>query len=405
MILRSSKRNVLTLVLLMLTVSGGVHHPTVIAPFLNEMSSDFGVSEALMGQVGTISFACTLAVAAVVAPFIGRLELTRVLWAALLLLGITGLVTAVATEFWMLFPIRGLAGFAGGLIWGGSFAAVARAWSDPDERKTKMGFVVGFVAGGPALMTPALRVIGQASSWEMAVVTHAVLYLVVAVAVFAFMTRLPGQPGNGVGLGATYRATGSVLLTPTVGFPLVQRLVSQTLFNSILVFLAGFVAAEYIDAEVWIGPVFSMIALGFMTVSFLASRIIRVVGSPLRAVQVGTFASVIGAVGVAWITPHPALTALFVLLFGFSIGVYFNGLIAIIMDGARDRQDTAIFVVGAIGPMGGMFGAALGGLAVGATADYAGWKVLIAVLAAVLLTAMFGTRRAVLTRAPQPVAK
>jgi len=128
----------------------------------------------------------------------------------------------------------------------------------------------------------------------------------------------------------------------------------------------------------------------------------RVVGSPLRAVQVGTFASVIGAVGVAWITPHPALTALFVLLFGFSIGVYFNGLIAIIIDGAGDRQDTAIFVVGAIGPMGGMFGAALGGLAVGAAADYAGWKVLVAVLATVLLAAMFGTRRAVLTRTPQP---
>jgi hypothetical protein len=53
--------------------------------------------------------------------------------------------------------------------------------------------------------------------------------------------------------------------------------------------------------------------------------------------------------------------------------------------------------------MGGMFGAALGGIAVAAATDYAGWKVLVAVLAAVLLLAMFGTRRAVLTRPLQPV--
>jgi predicted MFS family arabinose efflux permease len=267
----------------------------------------------------------------------------------------------------------------------------------------KMGFVVGFVAGGPAILTPMLRLIGEASSWEVAVATHSVLYLVVSLAVFALMTRLPGQPDSGVGLKATYRATGTVLLTPMVGFPLMQRLVSQTLFNSILVFLAGFVAAEYLDADVWIGPAFAMIALGFMVVSFFAGRIIKLLGSPLRAVEVGTLAIVTAAVGVAWITPHPAVTALFILAFSFSVGVYFNGLIAIILDGAGEKQDSAIFVVGALGPMGGMFGAALGGIAVAAATDYAGWKILVAVLAAVLLLAMFGTRRAVLTRPLQPV--
>jgi MFS family permease len=183
-----------------------------------------------------------------------------------------------------------------------------------------------------------------------------------------------------------------------VGFPLIQRLTSQTLFNAILVFLAGFLATEYLDAEGWIGPAFAMTALGFMLVSFLAGRIMRLFGSPLRSVAVGTLAMITCALGVAWITPHPAFTALFVLGFGFSVGVYFNGLIAIIIDGAADKQDTAIFVVGALGPMGGMFGAALGGLAVAAADNYAGWKVLIVILCVVLLLSLFGTRSAVTAR-------
>ena len=67
-----------TLALLMLLVAVAPHHATSISPFLNEIGEEFSVSDATVGQIGTITFGTAFVVALAIAPFVGRYELRKI---------------------------------------------------------------------------------------------------------------------------------------------------------------------------------------------------------------------------------------------------------------------------------------------------------------------------------------
>lgn len=389
----SARTNRWTIVLLMMTASAGVHHPTVIAPFLNEIGSEFSAPDALVGQIGTVTFAASFLVALTVAPFIGRLELGKLLAAAVALLAVMGIITALAPAFWMLFPVRAIAGVGGGIAAAGSMAAVGRAWTDPDERKFRQGFVVGALAGGPALLTPLLRLIGERWTWEIAVASHSVMYLLIAALVFASMPKLAGTSVSSRGIAEELRSAAKVIAIPAVGFPLLLRLSSQGLLSVITIFLAGFLDDEYRSGAGWIGPSFGFLAAGFMAASFLAGRTMKSMGGPGNTMVVATAGLVAAAIALAWITPHPAATTAFALAFGIAVGIFFNGVVALVFDGAGERFATAMFVDGALIPTGGLVGSAAGGVAI-AWGGYEGWKLLITVFAIALFVPLVAAIRA-----------
>lgn len=392
-----------TLVLLMLIAAGAIHHPTTIAPFLNEIGDEFSVSDAAVGQIGTVNFAAAFFIAILVAPFIGRLELGRFLSLSLVLLAVTGVITAAVPSFWMMFPARAVAGASGGLLAGGSLAAIGRAWPDAEERQVKQGFVVGALAGGPAFMTPPLRVLGEATSWEVAVLAHSGFFLSVAITGWLFLPRLTGNIDTEVTLRQTFSQSVGVVTMPRVGMPLTLRLVSQILLPVFSVFLAGFLASEYLDGEDWIGPAFGLLAIGFMLASFGSGRVTKAVGGPVNTVTINTFTVIAAALAIAWITPHPLVTSIFMLIFGTFIGLYFNGVVTLIFEGAGERQGTAMFVDGALVPVGGMIGSVLGGVALAVGTDYEGWKVLVTALSFGMVVALVAALRVVRPQEPTPI--
>ena len=67
-----------TLALLMSLVAAGPHHATSISPFLNEIGEEFSVSDATVGQIGTITFGAAFVAALAIAPFVSRYELRKI---------------------------------------------------------------------------------------------------------------------------------------------------------------------------------------------------------------------------------------------------------------------------------------------------------------------------------------
>jgi predicted MFS family arabinose efflux permease len=369
----------------MLAASAGVHHPTVIAPFLTDIGSDFHVSDALVGQIGTATFGAAVVVALFFAPFVNRIELTRMLTIAMLLLGVTGLLTSIVPSFWMLFPIRAFAGVAGGIAWGGSMAAVGRVWVEPNVRRSRQGFVVGALAGGPAILTPALRLIGENYSWEVAVAVHAVLYLFGCLLFWIMMPRLYGSDGGSQPIKEIYRQAASLVFSRTIGTPLSLRLVSMILMNVASVFLAGFLVFEYENGAVWIGMSFAALASGFMLASFASGRVMDIFGSTQTSLGFSAVFVIAAVMGIAWISPSPAFTAAMYLGFGLSVGVFFNSIVSAVAEAAGDKRAIALFFDGAFGPIGGMIGSALAGTAIALSGSYEGWKILLTILVFVIL--------------------
>ena len=138
-IFRPAEANWLTVVLLMLAVPIGIHHAASMAPFLNEMGEDLGVSDATMGQLGTVTFAGAAIAALSIAPFVPRYQLRGILWISITVVGVMSLLTAISPSFGVMLPIRIVAGVAGGPVFAGSIAAVGRAWPDPGARRARQG--------------------------------------------------------------------------------------------------------------------------------------------------------------------------------------------------------------------------------------------------------------------------
>jgi len=66
------------LALLMLLVAASPHRAMRISRFLNEIGEEFSVSDATVGQIGTITFGAASVAALAIAPFVSRYELRKI---------------------------------------------------------------------------------------------------------------------------------------------------------------------------------------------------------------------------------------------------------------------------------------------------------------------------------------
>lgn len=374
-ILRPDEANWLTVLLLMLAVPIGIHHAASMAPFLNEMGDDLGVSDATMGQLGTVTFAGAAIAALSIAPFVPRYQLRGILWVSITVVGVMSLLTAISPSFGVMLPIRIVAGIAGGPVFAGAIAAVGRAWPDPGARRARQGFIIGAAAGGPGILAPLLRVIGKDGNWELSMAVFGIFCLGVALAVFIGLPKLAGKPDPSASVRREFLNAATVIFMPVIGLALGLRVVGNMIMVGTFVFMAGFYDFEFVGSDAWIGPAFAAASAGFMVSAFTFGRTLRATGGPANATYIGLIATAGVAVMFAWVTVSPALSTAIMFLFGVAAGVFFNGLVALLYEYSGDRQATTVFMDGALGPAGGAIGAALGGIAVGAATGYEGWKI------------------------------
>ena len=168
------------------------------------------------------------------------------------------------------------------------------------------------------------------------------------------------------------------------------------------VFMAGFFESEFAGSDKWIGPSFAAASLGFMISAFSTGRVLRATGGPANATYIGLISTAVVATLFAWVTISPLVSTALIFLFGMSAGVFFNGLVSLLYEYSGDRQSTTVFMDGALGPAGGAIGAALGGLAVGATVGYDGWKIYTTVISLGMLVPLMLLMRSVRAASADP---
>ncbi|MFI6900444.1 MFS transporter [Nonomuraea sp. NPDC050394] len=165
----------------------------VVAGFLPEMAADLRVSEAAAGQSVTV-FAVAYALGSpVLATLTARVPRRRLLVAALVVLGLANLGSALSSDLGVLMVTRVVAAL-GAAAYTPNAGAAAAALTAPQHRARALSVVVGGLTIATALGVPLGSLAAQQLSWRGALALVAVLALAAAPAVRAVLPELPGNP-------------------------------------------------------------------------------------------------------------------------------------------------------------------------------------------------------------------
>ncbi|MFF0574346.1 MFS transporter [Streptosporangium saharense] len=163
----------------------------VLAGFLPDVAASLHVSTSGAGQAVTV-FAATYALAApVVATVTARLPRRALLVAALVLLAVANVGSALAPDLPLLLVTRILAAI-GAAAYTPTAGAVSAALVRPELRARALAVVVGGLTVATALGVPLGGAIGAVMGWRAALGLVAALCLVTALAAGALTPSLPG---------------------------------------------------------------------------------------------------------------------------------------------------------------------------------------------------------------------
>lgn len=393
-IIRPNAPNKLTLPLLILVASFSIPHVSSIAPFLTEMSEEFDVSDGLTGQFGTMSFVGTFLIAVGLTPFVQRMSLRRLMVIAAYIVGISTVLTAVFPSFWAVMVTRLLAGIGAGIITSGVLASVPRAWSDPAARAKHVGLIVAAFAGGPGIWSPIMKYIGDGSSWEAAVIVYGIISVIVGVVAFSLLPALPGGGGATATLAQRIKTSTRLIWYPVLGQVFLNRAIVRAGLGSITTFIAVFTIYFYPGSDEWIGFMLAAVGLGFIAAATISGFLIsRFKGPAGTAVYFGFGLTATTAL-ISWVTPDPAVTTALLFLFGGCAAMVMTATQLLIFQHSGEHQASAVFMSGAIAPLGNVIGAIIAGIAVDASTDLTAFRWLFtAIGVAVVIPALLAARQ------------
>ncbi|WP_436890241.1 MFS transporter [Nocardiopsis dassonvillei] len=213
---------------------------------LTPMAADLGISPGAAGASLTVTGLVGAVTALVVPRLVGGLDRRAVLAAAMAVLALGDLLTALSGGFGLLVVSRVVLGIGMGTVWG-SAAAVAVRLVAPRNAALAVSLTVGGVAAASVLGVPLGTLVGGLFGWRAAFAVFAALALLLAAALAAALPRLP-RPETA---GAADAAGPSRLLRPAVvtGLAVVVLLVTAhfaayTYVRPVLEDRAGFPAGS-----------------------------------------------------------------------------------------------------------------------------------------------------------------
>ncbi|MFI6924705.1 MFS transporter [Nonomuraea spiralis] len=165
----------------------------VVAGFLPDLAASLEVTEGAAGQSVTVFAAAYAVLSPVLATVAARVPRRALLVAALVVLGLANLGSALAPSFPVLIATRVLAA-AGAAAYTPGAGAVAAALVRPELRARALAVVVGGLTVATALGVPLGDLAGERLGWRYALGAVAAACLAVAAGVYAIMPVLPGAP-------------------------------------------------------------------------------------------------------------------------------------------------------------------------------------------------------------------
>ncbi|MFI6156849.1 MFS transporter [Kitasatospora sp. NPDC051170] len=165
----------------------------VVAGFLPPMAEDLGTTTATAGWSVTVFAAAYAVLSPVLATLLARLPRRTVLIAALAVLGLANLGSALAPSMAALLATRVLAA-AGAASYTPNAGAAAASLVRPGQRARALAVVVGGLTVATAVGVPLGNAASHWSSWRTALATVAGLCLLVAAVLSLVMPPVPGSP-------------------------------------------------------------------------------------------------------------------------------------------------------------------------------------------------------------------
>ncbi|MFB8005874.1 MFS transporter [Nocardia sp. NPDC056000] len=165
----------------------------VLAGFLPDTARSLHVSTATAGQSVTVFAAAYALLSPIVATLTSRIGRRPLLVAALLVLALANLGSALSPTFAVLLVTRVLAA-AGAAAFTPNAGAAAASLVAPHLRARALAVVVGGLTIATALGVPLGTLIGAWMGWRWALGLVALVCLLVAAGVAAVMPDLPGSP-------------------------------------------------------------------------------------------------------------------------------------------------------------------------------------------------------------------
>src|SRR4029079_11139601 len=167
-----------------------VYASVVISPVLTQIASEFDIPTGTAGLVVAAYGAPGVLVALVSGPYSDRFGRRRFLVAGSAIMGLFTLAGAFATSFGALLALRALARIGASLIYPNISATVGDTFAYRDRRRA-MSTVIGFNTMASVIGVPADRIIAEATSWRISLITVGVLSMAATVLLY-FLLR-PAQ--------------------------------------------------------------------------------------------------------------------------------------------------------------------------------------------------------------------
>jgi predicted MFS family arabinose efflux permease len=355
-------RPALTLFALWLTVFGASSQVLIVSPLLSNIEGALGVPQAQLGKLITV-YAAALGVFALLAgPVSDRIGRRRILILGSTLLAGTLWMHGLATSFWSLMLVRGLAGAAGGLLSGAAVSYVGDAFPY-EKRGWATGWVMSGIAMGQVLGVPAGKLLADAIDYRFPFLVFA------AAATLAALLILRWVPQPAV-LRASQRITMKSVWTGYAGLvrdPGTRSAMGAyfLMFWSIGLFVPYFpywLEREIGLSGIHIATLFLVGGLANMISGPLAGRLSDQVGrKPLVLLSCALFALVM--VSTTWVVTGPISAMVFFAVAMVSVGMRMSPFQALVTALVPSTQ-RGIMMSGAI---------AFGQLGMAAASALSGW--------------------------------
>lgn len=163
----------------------------VIAGFLPRMADELGVSEAAAGYSVTVFAICYAVFSPLLATVTATVPRRRLLVAALVMLGLANLGTALAPDFAVLMATRVLAAL-GAAAYTPNAGAVASSLVTEERRGRALALVVSGLTVATAIGVPLGNLASRLMGWRSALGLVAVLCLIIGLGLAVLLPRLAG---------------------------------------------------------------------------------------------------------------------------------------------------------------------------------------------------------------------
>lgn len=365
---------------------------SVVAPFLQHIAADLSADLPAVPHLFSVQAATWGAASLVVGALSDRLGRRTMLIGAVVLMGVTRLGFAGASSYPAALAWQVISGVGGGAFMGTVFATVSDN-IPAGARGRALGWIISGQSLSLVLGVPIVTLLGTLGGWRVALATHGVVTLAVAVAVgFA----MPPDPHAHARTHRT-RPPLTALLQPRLIALLGAGTTERACFATLVIYLPTYLQRAY---GVSLGPLafaLALVAVGSLTGNILGGRIADRARSRGRVFAAAMAGSAVLALPTLMWQPGLAVSVALGFAYSFMNAVGRPSLMATLSEVPSELRGALFGLNVTMASMGWLVAGSLGAWLI-ATAGFAGVAMLCAFLA--LAGAGLGLQGAVRIPAP-----